>query len=162
MPLITSPLTYLGNKSIYKGGFPARLKYSQIIPIFKKGNKTELANYRPISLLTSFSKIFKKLIYTRLNKHVILYKILAKEKFGFRSNTSREKAIFQLIDKILKALDNKKWAGGLFCDLSKAFDYVNHDILLGKLKFYGITGNANKLTNSYLTNRYQCKNKGQS
>jgi len=55
----------------------------------------------------------------------------------------------------LKALDNKEWAGGLFCNLSKAFDYVNHDILLGKLKFYGITGNANKLINSYLTNRYQ-------
>ena len=108
MPLITSPLTYLGSKSISKGSSLARLKYSQVIPIFKKGNKTELTNYRPISLLTSFSKIFEKLIYTRLNKHVILYKILAKEQFGFRSNTSTEKAIFHLIDKILKALDNKE------------------------------------------------------
>ena len=90
--------------------FPARLKYSQIIPVFKKGNKTELTSYRPISLLTSFSKIFEKLIHTRLNKHIILHKILAKEQFRFRSNTSTEKAIFQLINKILKALDNKEWA----------------------------------------------------
>ena len=90
-----------------------------------------------------------------MNKHIILHKILAKEQFGFRSNTSTEKAIFQLINTILKALDNKEWAGGLFCDLSKAFDYVNHDILFEKLKFYGISGNANKLLNSYLTNRHQ-------
>ena len=102
------------------------------------------------TLLTSFSKIFEKLIYTRLNKHVILYKIIAKEQFGFRSNTSTEKAIFQLLNKVLEAIDNKEWAGGLFCDLSKAFDYVHHDTLLEKLKFYGISGNA-KLIKSYLT-----------
>jgi len=73
MPLITSPLTYLGNICLSKVRFPARLKYSQIIPIFKKSNKTELTNYRPISLLTSFSKIFEKFIYTRLNKHIIFH-----------------------------------------------------------------------------------------
>jgi hypothetical protein len=115
---------------------------------------TELTNYRPISLLTSFSKIFEKLIYTRLNKH-ISNKILANEQYGFRSNTSTEKAVYQLTNKILKALDNKEWVGGIFCDLSKAFDYVNHDILLEKLKFYGISGNANRLIKSYLTDRYQ-------
>jgi hypothetical protein len=68
-----------------------------------------------------------------LNKYIISNKILANEKYGFRSNTSREKAIYQLTNKILKALDNKEWVGGIFCDLSKAFDYVNHDILLKKL-----------------------------
>jgi hypothetical protein len=71
------PLTYLCNKSISTGNFPTRLKYSQIIPILKNDNKTELTNYRPISLLTSFLKFFEKLIYTRLNKHKISYKILA-------------------------------------------------------------------------------------
>ena len=155
MPLITSPLTYLCNKSISKGSFPTRLKYSQITPIFKKGDKAELTNYRPIFLLTSFSKIFEKLIYTRLNKHIIFNKILANEQYGFRRNTSTETAIYQLTNKILKALDNKEWVGGIFCDLSKAFDCVDHDILLGKLKFYGITGTANKLIESYLTNRFQ-------
>ena len=155
MPLITSQLTYLCNKSISKGSFPTRLKYSQITPIFKKGDKTELTNYRPISLLTSFSKIFEKLIYTRLNKHIIFNKILANEQYGFRRNTSTETAIYQLTNKILKALDNKEWVGGIFCDLSKAFDCVDHDILLGKLQFYGIMGTANKLIESYLTNRFQ-------
>ena len=82
-------------------------------------------------------------------------KILANEQYGFRSNTSTEKAIYQLTNNILKALDNKEWVGGLFCDLSKAFDYVDHDILLEKLKFYGISGTANKLIKSHLTNRYQ-------
>jgi hypothetical protein len=84
-----------------------------------------------------------------------LNKILANEQYGFRSNTSTERAIYQLTNNILKALDNKEWVGGLFCDLSKAFDYVDHDILLEKLKFYGISGTANKLIKSYLTNRYQ-------
>jgi Notch-like protein len=78
MPLIASPLTYLCNKSITTGSFPTRLKYSQVIQIFKKGNKTELTNYRPISLLTSFSKIFEKLICTRLNSHIILNTFTAK------------------------------------------------------------------------------------
>jgi len=71
--------------------------------------------------------------------------ILAKEHYGFRSNTSTEKAIYQLTNNILKALDNKYLVGGIFCDLTKAFDCVDHDILLGKLEFYGIKGNANNL-----------------
>jgi hypothetical protein len=90
-----------------------------------------------------------------LNKHIISNKILVDEQYGFRSNTSTEMAIYQLTNKILKSLDNKEWVGGIFCDLSKAFDCVDHDILLGKLKFYGITGTANKLIESYLTNRFQ-------
>ena len=154
MPFIISPLTYLSNKSISKGSFPTRLKYSQITPIYKKGNNTQLNNYRPISVLTSFSKIFEKLIYTRLNMHIISNKILANEQYGFRSNTS-ERAIYQLTNKILTALDNKEWVGGIFCDLSKAFDNVDHDLLIEKLKFYGITGTASKLIKSYLTNRFQ-------
>jgi hypothetical protein len=107
MPLIASPLTYLCNKSITTGNFPTRLKYSQVIPIFKKGNKTELTKYRPISLLTYFSKFFEKLIYTRLKSHIIVNKILTKEQYGFRSNTSTEKTIYQLTNKILQAFDNK-------------------------------------------------------
>ena len=148
MPFITSPLTYLSNKSISKGTFPSRLKYSQIIPIFKKGNNTQLNNYRPISVLTSFSKIFEKLIYTRLNKHILSNDILANEQYGFHSNTSTERAIYQLINKILTALANKEWVGGIFCDLSRAFDLVDHDLLTEKLKFYGVTGTASKLVKS--------------
>jgi hypothetical protein len=90
MPLITSTLTYLCNKSLSKGSFPTSLKFSQITPIFKKGDKSELTNCRPISLLTSFSKFFEKLIYTRLNKHIIYNKILVVEQYVFGSNISTE------------------------------------------------------------------------
>ena len=137
------------------GIFPTRLKYSQIVRIFKKGNKQELTNYRPISLLTSFSKIFEKVIYRRLYDHVTHYKILANEQYGFKNNHSTDKAIYHLTNNILKVLDDNQLVGGIFCDLTKAFDCVNHDILLAKLDFYGITGRAHKLLTSYLKNRYQ-------
>jgi hypothetical protein len=137
------------------GIFPTWLKLSQVAPIFKKGDKDKLTNYRPISLLTSFSKIFEKVIYKRLDDHMTSNKILAKEQYGFRNNTTTEKAIYQLSNNILKALDNKYLVGGIFCDLTKAFDCVDHDILLGKLKFYGIKGSANNLIKSYLKDRYQ-------
>ena len=140
------------NKSIITGIFPTRLKYSQVAPIYKKGDKHELSSYRPISLLTSLSKIFEKVIYNRLYDHVTRHEILAKEQYGFRNNCSTEKAIYNLTDNILKALDNRQLVGGIFCDLSKAFDYVNYDILLAKLEFYGVKGHAHKLITSYLKN----------
>jgi hypothetical protein len=124
-------------------------------PIFKKGDKDTLTNYRPISLLTLFSKIFEKVIYKRFDNHMISNNILAKEHYGFRNNTSTEKAIFQLINNMLKALDNKHLVGGIFCDLIKAFDCVDHDILFGKLEFYGIKDSSNNLIKSYSKDRYQ-------
>jgi fructose-1,6-bisphosphatase/inositol monophosphatase family enzyme len=89
------------------GIFPARLKYSHIKPIFKKGIKTEISNYRPISLLTSFSKVFEKVIYKRLHYHIKGNNILAKEQYGFRNNSSTEIASYNLINNILKAPNNK-------------------------------------------------------
>jgi len=100
----------------------------------QKGNKFELSNYRPISLLTSFSKIFEKVIYKRLVNHVSALNILSKAQYGFRTNMSTDNAIYQLTNNILKALDNKQLVGGMFCDLSKAFDCVNHETLLSKLE----------------------------
>ena len=101
-----------------------------------------MANYRPISLLTSFSKIFEKVIFNRLRDHVNNYNILAQEQYGFRNNLSTEATSFNLLKNVLEALNNKSMVGGIFCDLSKAFDCVNHTVLLSKLKFYGITGRA--------------------
>jgi hypothetical protein len=137
------------------GTFPTRLKFSQINPIFKKGNKAEISNYRPISLLTSFLKVLEKVIYKRIYHHVNSNNILAMEHYGFRKNSSIEIASYNLINNISKALNSNMWVGGIFCDLTKAFDYVNHNILLSKLEFYGITGRANNLIKLYLNDRYQ-------
>ena len=123
-------------------------------PYLKKGAPSELSNYRPISLLTLFSKIIKKIIYVRLYQYLIVNNILVNEQFGFREKSSTEMATHYLLNTVLASLDKKKKkiVGGLFCNLQKAFDCVSHDILLTKLDFYGISGTANKLLKSYLTN----------
>ena len=106
-PFISSPLTYICNKSLELGIFPSRLKYSTVKPIFKKGDRQNAANYRPISLLISFSKIFEKIIYTRIYEHVTQNQILTKEQYGFRLNLSTDNASYTLTHEILMALNNK-------------------------------------------------------
>ena len=120
----------------------------------KKGNKHDLSNYRPVSLLTSLSKVFRKLIYNRICRHLEVSNKLSKQ-FGLRAKYSMEQAALCLINSILAALNNNQIAGGIFCDLLKAFDCVNHKILLDKLQFYGIHGKFNPLIQSYFTNRYK-------
>jgi hypothetical protein len=145
MPYIISPLTYICNKSLGQGVFPDRLKYAVIKPIFKAGEKYEPSNYRPISLLSSFSKVFERLIYNRLYDHITHNNILDENQFGFRPNSSTEKASFKLIEEILNSMNNKHSTGGIFCDLQKAFDCVSHDILIKKAvlwnyrEFWGIS-----------------------
>jgi hypothetical protein len=152
---IISPLTHTCNADLSLGIFRDRLKYAIVKPIFKKGSKQDISNYSPISLLTMFSKIFEKLIYNRLYSHFENNSILVHEQFGFRIQHSTEQAVFSLINSILTALNNSQIVCGIFCDLQKAFDYVNHKILLDKLQFYGINGKFKTLIESYLTNRYQ-------
>jgi hypothetical protein len=125
------------------------------MPLYKKGDKTNLSNYRPISLLTAFSKIIEKIIYKRLYQHLNKNEVLVKEQFGFRDNSSIDMATYDLLDTVLLSLDRKLIVGGVFCDLQKAFDCVDHNTLLDKLKFYGITGSTYKLMRSYLHNRFQ-------
>jgi len=107
-PFIISPLTHICNAILSTGVFPDRLKYAVIKPIFKKGNKQDVSNYRPISLLTSFSKIIEKLIYTRLHAHIDMNNILAQEQYGFRTLSSTEQAAFTLINSILTAMNNNQ------------------------------------------------------
>jgi hypothetical protein len=102
-----------------------------------------------------FSEVIEKVIFVRLLHHIKSNNILSSQQYGFRSNSSTELASFNLINEILMALNSKIPVGGIFCDLKKAFDCVNHDVLLSKLKFYGIVRKANALLESYLHDRHQ-------
>jgi len=112
---IISPLTYICNKSLSSGVLPERLKYAIIKPVYKKGDKFLTANYRPIPLLTSFSKTSEKLIYSRLYKHICTNNILVKEQYGFGINSSTEAASYDVIHEILKGINNRLLVGGIFC-----------------------------------------------
>jgi hypothetical protein len=149
-PFIISPLTHICNAALNSGVFPDRLKYAIVKPIYKKRPKQDISNYRPVSLLT-FSKVFERLIYNGLYNHFDMNNILVKEQFGFRKQHSTEHAVSSLINSILTAMNNNQIVRGISCDLQKAFDCVNHKILLDKLRFYGIEGKFKTLIESYLT-----------
>ena len=146
---------YIINLSLEKGIFPDLLKMAKVLPLFKKGNVEMFSNYRPISLLTCFSKIFEKVAYNQLIDYLEKFDILYKFQFGFRKKYGTEFAFSYLTSKISEALDNREHALGVFLDLSKAFDTVNHHILLNKLSHYGIRGITLKWFSSYLSHRCQ-------
>ena len=138
-----------------QGIFPDPLKIAKIIPVFKSGDKLKVSNYRPISILSPFSKLLEKIVYTRLTTFVQHNDLLADTQYGFRKNLSTELALIDLTNQISKSLDDHQTTIGIFLDLSKAFDTVNHEILLHKLEHYGIRGTPLKWFTSYLSNRYQ-------
>ena len=148
-------LVYTFNLSLTQGVFPAELKMAKVIPIFKKGDKSQLTNYRPVSVLPVFSKILERLIHSRLTDFIKANDLLYKNQFGFRQNYSASMALTYLVDNILTQVQNGDYVIGVFMDFSKAFDTVNHDILLNKLENYGIRGIAYNLLESYLSERKQ-------
>ena len=121
-----------------------------------------ISNYRPISVLTTFSKISEKLVCTRLNKYISDNAILHSSQFGFRKKLSTSMALLKLTDDISRAIDDDNLTVGVFIDLAKAFDTVDHRILLNKLNHYGIRGVVNNWFSSYLSNREQYVKIGES
>ena len=139
-----------------KGEFPNLLKIAQITPIPKITSPKSPDDYRPISTLPTLSKVYENVIYSRLYSFVTSNFILSPQQYGFRTNHSTELAIAAIYDDMICNKDNKLITCTLFLDLSKAFDCVDHDILLEKLFYYRVKGTPRKLLASYLDNRFQC------
>ena len=139
---ISHPLAKIINQSFLKGTLPSKLKVAKVVPVFKKGDPEIRSNYRPISLLPIFSKIFEKLVYKWLYSFVTCNKIIYPLQFGFQENHSIDHALISMTETIRRSLDNKKYGYGVFIDFQKAFDTVNHKVLLFKLEHYGIRGCA--------------------
>ena len=149
------PISSLINRSIQLGIFPNKLKYAYVLPLFKSGSRDDPNNYRPISILPTISKIFERHIANQLHSYFEKTDILHTYQSGFRKNHSCQTSLIALTDKWLKEMDNGKLIGTVFIDLKKAFDMVDHKILIEKLKLYHFSKLAISWFSSYLANRNQ-------
>ena len=151
-PSIFEPLRYIFNLSIGKSILSDQLKIGKVTPLFKKGGNALMDNYRPISVLPCFLNILERIIYNKPYSFFSENNILYKKQFGFQKQHSTDHAIVYLVNKILKSCENNCYTLGVFIDLTKAFDTVDHNILLKKLFHNGVRGNNFKLLQSYLHN----------
>jgi hypothetical protein len=148
-------LKYIINLSLSTGQFPDQLKIAKVQPIYKKGCDTEVGNYRPVSLISGFSKIIEKVIKKRLVSFLNNDDIITNTQHGFWKGKSRSTATVDFLERVYKSLDEREISIEIFLDLSKAFDLVNHDILLRKMTRMGIRRVALKWFRSYLQHRGQ-------
>ncbi len=155
---LIKPITVIINQMLNTVIFPDKLKIAKIIPLFKKDDENLFTNYRPISLLPTISKVFDTVIFTQLHQFCRDNKLLFNGQYGFTEDLSTEYANLQLIDRIIVEMDKNNTPVNIFLDLSKAFDNLDHYILLDKLKYYGLDGLSLKLMESYITNRKQYVN----
>jgi hypothetical protein len=150
-PIISKLVIYI----FELGSYPDSLKIAKTIPIYKSGDSKLMGNYRPISLLNILNKIIEQVMHSRLSDFLNSNNFFYKFQYGFRSKSSTKTATIELFDKILNAVNNRKLVTGVFLDLAKAFDTVNHKILVDKLEYAGVRGIALNLFRSYLTDRKQ-------
>lgn len=152
---LLTPLCYFINTILEEGLFPSSLKTSIIVPIYKKGDRMKVDSYRPISKISSISKIIEGVIHNQLYKHFETYNLLNPAQYGFRNGSNTIKAVQDVVSFTLESFENKCNVEATLIDLSKAFDSVCHKRLINKLKSYNINGSELALINSYLSNRYQ-------
>jgi len=154
-PIISPIISHIINISLNVGQFPDGLKIARVTPIHKAGDKTNISNYRPISILPTLSKIFEKVVYYQLYSYLDRYNILTNCQYGFRNRKSTTQALLNQCQYLYSKIDNDEYVISLFLDFRKAFDCVKHDILISKLERYGIRGIALRWFKSYLTDRKQ-------
>ena len=154
-PDLIRPLRLIINQSLITGIFPDKLKIAKVVPFYKKGDIAKCDNYRPISLLSAISKLFEKVVYNQLYEYFTKNKLFHENQYGFRTKHSTELAVTELTDRILINIDNKKLSLAIFMDLSKAFDTLDHKILIDKLGYYGIRVTSLMWFESYLSQRTQ-------
>ena len=154
---IAIPLSHIINRSLSTGIVPNQLKIAKVIPVYKTSNQDDIKNYRPISLLPAFSKIFEKVMFTKIMSFLNSQKILYKNQYGFRPKHSTIHPLIHLLNKCAEAANSqpKKLTMSIFCDLSKAFDVISHKILIKKLEYYGIRGIVKNWLINYLSDRTQ-------
>ena len=153
--IISPVLSFIINLSFRTGIFPDKLKIARVTPIFKTGDPNDVNNFRPISVLSILSKIFERAMCTRLTAFLNKNELLSPNQHGFLQSRSTETALFSFTKTVNHSLENKEHTIGVFLDFSKAFDSLNHDILIKKLENIGVRGMPLKLFHSYLVNRKQ-------
>ena len=153
---ILEPLTYIINLILSTSHIPTSFKTSVIKPIYKKGDRQLSQNYRPISIITNFAKVFEKILKIRLDSYIKKYQIIATNQYGFQKNVSTQDAISHLTNKVYTTIDKSLPSLAIFLDLAKAFDTVNFTLLMEALQGVGIRGRELKLLNSYVFDRRQC------
>ena len=148
-------LTNIFNACISTGYFPKVLKTAEVVPIFKKGERELCSNYRPISILNPFAKLFEKCLLDQLNNYFVSNNLISPNQYGFKKNCSTNEAVLDIYNKLLDNMDKKLITCSIFLDLRKAYDTINHTILIKKLEKHGIRGLPLQLLASYLTDRQQ-------
>ena len=152
--IITMPLSNIMNCSLISGIVPSKLQIVKVIPIFKNGHREGMHSYRPISILPCFSNIFENIIASRLLSFLLKYSILYDHQFGSMPGKNITHAILSLVDYLINSFEDNKLTCGIFLDIFKAFNAIDHNILLSNLYKYGIRGNTLNWFMNYLSNRY--------